>query len=160
MKPSPAPRERVASVARRVRVLPPKRALDRELAMKIFPASSCAREHSRGAPRQDPRSSPSPAVREREYNRNSSVAGIPGWRIWMATVTSRRLEDDVVRKLKARAKANHRSLAAELRELLSNEVRRSEQMRRFRARAKRIARMTPDVPQTDSTLLLREDRSP
>ena len=77
----------------------------------------------------------------------------------MATVTIRRLDDDVVRKLKARAKANHRSLEAELRELLSNEARRNEKMRRFRALASRIAGMTPDVPQTDSTLLLREDRS-
>jgi len=76
----------------------------------------------------------------------------------MATVTIRRLDDDVVRKLKAQAEANHRSLEAELRELLSNEVRRSEQMRRFRTRAGRIARMTPDVAQTDSTQLLREDR--
>jgi plasmid stability protein len=77
----------------------------------------------------------------------------------MATVTIRGLDDDVVRKLKARAKANHRSLAAELRELLSNEVRRSERMRRFRAKANRIARMTPDVAQAGSALLLREDRS-
>jgi plasmid stability protein len=76
----------------------------------------------------------------------------------MATVTIRRLDDDVVRKLKAQAEANHRSLEAELRDLLSNEVRRSEQMRRFRTRAGRIARMTPDVAQTDSTQLLREDR--
>jgi len=76
----------------------------------------------------------------------------------MATVTIRRLDDDVVRKLKAQAEANHRSLEAELRELLSNEVRRSEQMRRFRARASRIARMTPAVAQTDSTLLIRKDR--
>ena len=76
----------------------------------------------------------------------------------MATVTIRRLDDDVVRKLKAQAEANHRSLEAELRELLSNEVRRSEQLRRFRARANRIARMTPTVAQTDSTLLIREDR--
>jgi len=77
----------------------------------------------------------------------------------MATVTIRGLGDDIVRKLKARARANHRSLAAELRALLSNEVRRSVQMRRFRARARRIAGMTPNVAQIDSALLLREDRS-
>ncbi len=76
----------------------------------------------------------------------------------MATVTIRNLDDAVVGKLKAQAKANHRSLEAELRELLSAEVRRREQMRRFRVRADRIAAMTPRIPQTDSARLLREDR--
>jgi len=77
----------------------------------------------------------------------------------MATVTIRNLDDGVVSKLKEQAKANHRSLEAELRELLSSEVRRREQMRRFRARARRIAAMTPEIPQTDSTRLIREDRN-
>jgi plasmid stability protein len=76
----------------------------------------------------------------------------------MATLTIRNLGDDVVKKLKARAKANHRSLEAELRALLSSEIRRQERMKRFIAEADRIAAMTPAVPQTDSTLLIREDR--
>jgi plasmid stability protein len=76
----------------------------------------------------------------------------------MATVTIRNLDDAVMRKLKARAKANHRSLEAELREVLSSAVRRREQMRKFRARAERIAALTPDTPQTDSARLIREDR--
>ena len=76
----------------------------------------------------------------------------------MATVTIRNIDESVVKKLKTQAKANNRSLEAELRELLSTEVRKREQMRRFRATAARIAAMTPDTPQTDSTLLIREDR--
>ena len=76
----------------------------------------------------------------------------------MATVTIRNIDDTIVKKLKTQAKANNRSLEAELRELLSAEVRKREQMRQFRAKAARIAAMTPKVPQTDSTLLIREDR--
>jgi len=76
----------------------------------------------------------------------------------MATVTIRNIDDTVMKKLKTQAKANNRSLEAELRELLSAEVRKREQMRQFRAKAARIAAMTPKVPQTDSALLIREDR--
>jgi plasmid stability protein len=76
----------------------------------------------------------------------------------MATVTIRNLDDRILKKLKARAKANKRSLQAELHELLTNVVKENEQMRRFHAKARRIAAMTPDVPQTDSALLIREDR--
>lgn len=76
----------------------------------------------------------------------------------MATVTIRNLDDRIVRKLKARAKTNHRSLEAELRELLSSAVRRQERMRRVLAKTDRIAAMTPKVPQTDSASLIREDR--
>ena len=77
----------------------------------------------------------------------------------MATITIRNLDDAVVEKLKSRARENHRSLEAELRELLSGVVREQERLRKFRAKAARIAAMTPDkLPQTDSTRLLREDR--
>jgi plasmid stability protein len=76
----------------------------------------------------------------------------------MATVTVRDLDDKVVAKLKARAKANNRSLEAELRELLSGVVKEQERRQHFLAKADRIAAMTPDVRQTDSTALLREDR--
>jgi plasmid stability protein len=76
----------------------------------------------------------------------------------MATVTIRDLDERIVRKLKARAKANNRSLEAELRAILAAEVRQRETMRRFHARARRIAAMTLNVPQTDSALLIREDR--
>ena len=77
----------------------------------------------------------------------------------MATVTIRNLDNAVVEKLKSRARDNHRSLEAELRELLSGVVREQERLRKFQAKAARIAAMTLDkLPQSDSTRLLREDR--
>ncbi len=75
----------------------------------------------------------------------------------MANLTIRNLDDEVVAKLKARAKAHHRSLEAELREILTTIVGRRAR-EDFLARADRIAAMTPDVAQTDSTEIIREDR--
>jgi plasmid stability protein len=75
----------------------------------------------------------------------------------MANLTIRNLDDEVVERLKARAKAHHRSLEAELREILSATVRRRTR-EEFLAVADRIAAMTPKTYQTDSTLLIREDR--
>ncbi len=75
----------------------------------------------------------------------------------MANLTIRNLDDEVVAKLKARAKAHHRSLEAELREILSVTVGRQTR-EDFLARADRIAAMTPDVEQTDSTEIIREFR--
>ena len=75
----------------------------------------------------------------------------------MANLTIRNLDDDVVAKLKAQAKAHHRSLEAELRTLLSEAAARPSR-EEFRRIAARIRAMTPDVPQTDSALLIREDR--
>ena len=75
----------------------------------------------------------------------------------MANVTIRNLDDEVVVRLKKRAKTSNRSLEAELREILT---RAADTMtpRELRVIAERIAAMTPDVPQTDSTELIREDR--
>ena len=75
----------------------------------------------------------------------------------MANVTIRNLGDEVVARLKARAKANNRSLEAELRDIL---IRSTESMTRLELRilAERIAAKTRDRPQTDSVVLLREDR--
>jgi len=75
----------------------------------------------------------------------------------MASVTIRNLDDEVVARLKDRAKANKRSLEAELREILarSTGLMTGEELI---ALAKRIAAQTPDVPQTDSAELIREDR--
>ena len=75
----------------------------------------------------------------------------------MASVTIRNLDDEVVARLKDRAKANKRSLEAELRAILSETAHRPSR-EEFRKLAARIRAMTPDVPQTDSTLLIREDR--
>lgn len=82
----------------------------------------------------------------------------------MANVTIRNLDDEVLALLKKRAEAHHRSLEAELREILSAAVRRPSgkavrAKKDLRAQAERIAAMTPkDRPQTDSVKLLREDR--
>ena len=76
----------------------------------------------------------------------------------MASVTIRNLDDEVVAALKRRAKANDRSLEAELRVILDREVRGYDPVA-FLALADRIAAMTPkDRPPTDSVELLREDR--
>jgi plasmid stability protein len=75
----------------------------------------------------------------------------------VATLTIRNLEDEVVGALKARARRNHRSLEAELRELL-RDVAIGGSRESLRDLADRIAALTPDVPQTDSTELVRADR--
>lgn len=75
----------------------------------------------------------------------------------MANLTIRNLDDAVVERLKLRAKAHNRSLEAEVRTILESTARTADR-KAFIQEAKRIAAMTPDVPQTDSTLLIREDR--
>ncbi len=75
----------------------------------------------------------------------------------MANLTIRNLDDELVAKLKARAKAHHRSLEAELRALLS-EAAAHPSREEFLKAADRIAAMTPDVKQTDSTKIIREFR--
>ena len=75
----------------------------------------------------------------------------------MANLTIRNLDDAVVERLKLRAKAHNRSLEAEVRTILESTVRVADR-KAFIQEAKRIAAMTPDVPQTDSTILVREDR--
>ncbi len=77
----------------------------------------------------------------------------------MANVTIRNLDDGVVERLKAQAKAHHRSLEAELRHVLTQAAAQHERMAAFRRDAARIRARTPkDRLQTDSTLLIREDR--
>ena len=77
----------------------------------------------------------------------------------MATVTIRNLDDQIVQELKQQAKEHNRSLEAELREILADATQRRARMEAFRKEAERIRAMTPKgVKQTDSTLLIREDR--
>jgi antitoxin FitA len=76
----------------------------------------------------------------------------------VSTLTVRNVEDDVVAALKARAKRNNRSLEAEVRVLLREAVDRGSRTS-LRELADRIAALTPKVPQTDSTELVREDRT-
>ena len=75
----------------------------------------------------------------------------------MANLTIRSIDDEVVDILKAKAKAHNRSLEAELRQILTDAIDPTASVN-LRALAERIAAMTPDVPQTDSVELLREDR--
>ncbi|MBM3518506.1 MAG: hypothetical protein FJX56_11705 [Alphaproteobacteria bacterium] len=76
----------------------------------------------------------------------------------MATLTIRNLDDQVVHDLKTRAKAHNRSLEAEVRDILAAAV-HPMAPRDLRALAERVAALTPeDVTQTDSVVLLREDR--
>ena len=76
----------------------------------------------------------------------------------MANLTIRNLDDEVVERLKKKAKDNGRSLEAELRELLKQAAKRKSP-EELLAIADRIAAMTPaGVKQTDSAELLREDR--
>ena len=75
----------------------------------------------------------------------------------MADLTIRDLDEGIIEALKRRAKANDRSLEAEIREVLTQTARPSASSN-LRALAERIAAITPDVPQTDSAELSREDR--
>ena len=76
----------------------------------------------------------------------------------MGTVTVRNLDDKVIKRLKARARNHRRSLEAELRDLLSHASQQPLIVDAL-AEADRIAALTPKgVRQTDSVILLREDR--
>lgn len=75
----------------------------------------------------------------------------------MANLTIRNLDAKVVESLKEHARANHRSLEAEVRVLLEQHAKRLSTEELVR-RAKEIAAMTLKRPQTDSTILIREDR--
>ena len=76
----------------------------------------------------------------------------------MATMTIRNLDDVVVEKLKQKAKANNRSLEAEVRVVLETSAKKPSR-REVLAELDRIAAMTPKgVKQTDSVELLREAR--
>ena len=77
------------------------------------------------------------------------------------------LSDALVKDLQSLADAHAQPLEAEVRDLLAKSVREARGLRILRdqdwpaliANAERIAAMTPrDVVQTDSTLLVREDR--
>ena len=76
----------------------------------------------------------------------------------MGTVTIRNLDDRVIDALKAQAKANQRSLEAEVRYVLGQEINHRLRLAAFRERTARLARETEGVPQTDSAELIRQDR--
>ena len=75
----------------------------------------------------------------------------------MPTLTIRNVEAKVVTALKRRARLNKRSLEAELRLIIGDAALLNHDF--VLSEMRRISAMTPkDRPQTDSVLLLREDR--
>ena len=69
------------------------------------------------------------------------------------------VDDATMRDLEAAAKTNGRTVSEEVAERLRPPVARRSSKEELVARARAIAAMTPkDVVQTDSALLLREDR--
>jgi antitoxin FitA len=75
----------------------------------------------------------------------------------MASLTIRNLDEDVIQRLKARAKSNMRSLEAELCDVLTTAAHQGGAFN-LRAEAERITAMTPRRQGTDSAALLRQDR--
>ena len=76
----------------------------------------------------------------------------------MGNITVRNLDDNVINALKAEARANERSLEAEVRYMLTQRASRRTRIGEFRERSYQISRIAPEGPQTDSVDLLREDR--
>ena len=78
----------------------------------------------------------------------------------MGTVHIRRLDDEVVRRLKRRAAENNRSLEGESRHILEQAAYggMTEKLRSFRALSRRLREQANNVPQTPSEVLIREDR--
>ncbi len=77
----------------------------------------------------------------------------------MGTVHIRRLDDEVIRRLKRRAAENSRSLESETRYILEQAAYggMDEKMRKFRILSQRLRRLD-NPPQTPSEVLIREDR--
>ena len=76
----------------------------------------------------------------------------------MGNLTIRKLDDRIIDRLKAQAKANQRSLEGEVRHVLAEQVDRRSRMAGFLERTQRLASMTAGTAQTDSAVLLRADR--
>lgn len=78
----------------------------------------------------------------------------------MATVHVRRLDDEVVKRLKRRAADNNRSLESEARHILEQAASddMAEKTRAFLDLSRRLRKLTAGRPQTPSHILIREDR--
>ena len=76
----------------------------------------------------------------------------------MGTLTIRSLDDQVIERLKAQAKANHRSLEGEVRHALTQRAGPLGRMAEFRKRTRQLVALTAGTNQTESSELLREDR--
>ncbi|MYC64883.1 MAG: hypothetical protein F4X12_00955 [Acidobacteriia bacterium] len=78
----------------------------------------------------------------------------------MATITVRRLDDSVMRRLKARAEINGRSLEGEVRQILGAAVDNDMEAKRraFVDLSERLRKEIPNRSQRPSEDLIREDR--
>ena len=78
----------------------------------------------------------------------------------MGTVHVRRLDDQVVQRLKLRAAGNNRSLESEARHILEQAARddAAEKVKAFRDLSERLRKQTGGISQTSSDVLIREDR--
>ena len=78
----------------------------------------------------------------------------------MATLNVRRLDEDVVAKLRRRVAENNRSLEGEACHIPEKSVEDDmpDRMRAFRARARKLRELTRGTRQTPSEILIREDR--
>ena len=76
----------------------------------------------------------------------------------MASLTVRNIDDEVIASLKEQAKANHRSLEGEIRHLLAGHVAGRHHIAGFRDRTAHLVAQTEHRRQTDSVVLIREDR--
>lgn len=78
----------------------------------------------------------------------------------MSTINVRRLDDELVGRLKRRAAENNRSLESEVRHILERaaEDDMTHKLATFRSLAKRLRELTGARPQTPSQILIREDR--
>ena len=78
----------------------------------------------------------------------------------MTTINVRKLDDEVVRRLKRRAAGNNRSLEGEVRHILEGAAGDDPGAKRaaFRTLAARLRRETDETAQTPAQALIREDR--
>ena len=78
----------------------------------------------------------------------------------MATINVRRLEDDVVRRLRHLASLNNRSLEGEVRQILECAVKDDMAVKRtaFLEASDRLRRKTENHKQTPAEVLVRNDR--
>ena len=76
----------------------------------------------------------------------------------MGNLTIRNLDDLVIERLKAQARANQRSLEGEIRHMLTQQVNRSVRLADFRERTQQLVSLTAGTHQSDSVEMLREDR--
>ena len=76
----------------------------------------------------------------------------------MGTLTIRNLDDRVIDRLKVQARENKRSLEGEIRHMLTERADRRLRIAGFRERTRELASETAGMSQTDSAILLHEDR--